>query len=123
MGIDENDFFRKATMKICSSLEIETAMWRALQFLKDFIPAAEMYLHLYETGLGAMRTIAGATPSGGRKMDRITPLPQDVRPRVTEFTGMTVINQPELEPGFQFMLSYYGRPDTSALVCDTMSHS
>jgi formate hydrogenlyase transcriptional activator len=116
MEIDENDFFRKATMKICSSLEIETAMWRALQFLKDFIPAAEMYLHLYETGLGAMRTIAGATPSGGRKMDRITPLPQEVRPRVTEFTGMTVINQPELEPGFQFMLSYYGRSDTSALV-------
>jgi hypothetical protein len=37
-------------------------------------------------------------------MDRITPLPQEVRTRVTEFTGMGVINQPESEPAFQFML-------------------
>ena len=116
MGIDENDFFRRATLEICSSLEIEIAMWRAMKFLKDFIPGEEMYLHLYESGLGAMRTIAGATPSAGRKMDRITPLPREVRTRITEFTGMKVINRPELEPGLQFMLGYYGRPDTSALV-------
>jgi len=116
MTIDENDFFRGATMRICSSLDIEIAMWRAMQFLKDFIPADEMYLHLYEKGLGAMRTIAGATASEGRKMDRITPLPQEVRARVEKFTGTSVINQPELEAGFKFMLGYYGRPDTSALV-------
>lgn len=116
MSVDENDFFRSATMRICSSLDIEIAMWRCMQFLKDFIPADEMYVHLYESGLGAFRTIAGATASEGRKMDRITPLPQEVRTRVTEFTGMKVINQPESEPAFQFMLQYYGRLDTSALV-------
>jgi transcriptional regulator with GAF, ATPase, and Fis domain len=116
MNIDENDFFRSATMTICSSLDIEIAMWHTMQFLKDFIPADEMYLHLYESGLGAMRTIAGATAYEGRKMDRITPLPPEVRARVSEFTGMSVINQPELEPGFQFMLGYYGRSATSALL-------
>jgi transcriptional regulator with GAF, ATPase, and Fis domain len=116
MTIDENDFFRSATMRICSSLDLEIAMCRAMQFLKDFIPADEMYLHLYDKGLGAMRTIAGATAFEGRKMDRITPLPQEVRARVEEFTGVSVINQPELEAGLQFMLGYYGRPDTSALV-------
>jgi formate hydrogenlyase transcriptional activator len=116
MNIDENDFFRSATMRICSSLDIEVAMWRAMQFLRDFIPADEMYLHLYEAGLGAMHTIAGATASEGRKMDRITPMPQEVRAGITEYAGMSVINRPESEPGFQFMLSYYGRPDTSALV-------
>jgi transcriptional regulator with GAF, ATPase, and Fis domain len=116
MTIDENDFFRRATMRICSSLDIEIAMWRCMQFLKDFMPADEMYVHLYESGLGAFRTIAGATASEGRKMDRITPLPKEVRTRVAEFSGMRVINQPELEPAFQFMLQYYGRTDTSALV-------
>jgi formate hydrogenlyase transcriptional activator len=114
--IDENDFFRRATMQICSSLDIEIAMWRALQFLRDFIPGDEMYLHLYESGLGAMRTIAGAAASGGRKMDRITPLPPEVRDRVRESPKMTMVNRPESEPGFQFMLQYYGRPDTSALI-------
>jgi transcriptional regulator with GAF, ATPase, and Fis domain len=75
-----------------------------------------MYLHLYDKGLGAMRTIAGATVSEGKKMDRVTPLPQEVRARVEGFTGTSVMNQPELEAGFKFMLGYYGRPDTSALV-------
>jgi transcriptional regulator with GAF, ATPase, and Fis domain len=116
MNIDENDFFRNATMRICSSLDLEIAMWRAMQFLKDFIPAEEMYLHLYDKGLGAMRTIAGATVSEGRKMDRVTPLPQEVRARVEGFTGTSVMNQPEMEAGFKFMLAYYGRPDASALV-------
>jgi transcriptional regulator with GAF, ATPase, and Fis domain len=116
MSVDENDFFRRATMQICSSLDIEIAMWRCIQFLKDFMPADEMYLHLYESGLGAFRTIAGATAAEGRKMDRITPLPQEVRARIAEFSGMGVINQPELEPSFQFMLQYYGRPDTAALI-------
>jgi transcriptional regulator with GAF, ATPase, and Fis domain len=116
MSIDENDFFREATMRICSSLDIEIAMCRCMQFLKDFIPADEMYVHLYESGLGAFRTIAGATASEGRKMGRITPLPEEVRTKVSEFSGMRVINQPELEPAFQFMLQYYGRMDTSALV-------
>jgi transcriptional regulator with GAF, ATPase, and Fis domain len=116
MGIDENDFFRRATLQICSSLEIEITLWRAMKFLQDFIPGEEMYLHLYDTGLGAMRTIAGATVSEGRKIDRITPLPKGVRPGITGFTGTRAINQPESEPGFQFMLSYYQRPDTSALV-------
>jgi transcriptional regulator with GAF, ATPase, and Fis domain len=117
MSIDENDFFRRATMQICCSLDIEIAMWRCMQFLKDFIPADEMYLHLYDRGLGAMRTIAGATTSEGRKMDRITPLPKEVRPAVEkDFQSTYRINRPESEPAFQFMLQYYGRSDTSALV-------
>ena len=117
MSIDVNDFFRQVTIRICSSLDIEVAMWRCMQFLKDFIPADEMYLHLYESGLGAMRTIAGATASEGRKMDRITPLPKEARMGLEkDLRSMYIINQPELDPGFQFMLQYYGRPDTSALI-------
>jgi transcriptional regulator with GAF, ATPase, and Fis domain len=117
MSVDENDFFRRATIQICSSLDIEIAMWRCIQFLKDFMPADEMYLHLYESGLGAFRTIAGATAAEGRKMDRITPLPKDVRPGLgKDLRSMYIINQPESDPGFQFMLQYYGRPDTSALI-------
>jgi len=104
-------------MRICSSLDLEIAMWRCMQFLKDFIPGDEMYLHLYDSGLGAMHTIAGATALEGRKMDRLTPLPGDVRPRLDKsFPNVLVINRPESEPGFQFMLKFYGRSDTSALV-------
>jgi transcriptional regulator with GAF, ATPase, and Fis domain len=118
MSIDENDFFRKATMQICSSQDFEIAMWRCMQFLKDFMPADEMYLHLYDSGLRAFRTIAGATASEGKKMDSITPLPkEDIGTAFGKsFQSMYIINRPELEPGLQYMLQYYGRPDTSALI-------
>ena len=117
MVIDENDFFRGVTMRICSSLDLEIGMWRCMQFIKDFMPGEEMYLHLYDSGLCAMRTIAGATSLGGRKMDSITPLPKDVRPKLDkEFPSIIAINRPESMPGFQFMLKYYERPDTSALI-------
>ena len=117
MSIDENDFFRKATMQICSSLDFEIAMWRCMQFLKDFIPADEMYLHLYDRGLRAFRTIAGATASEGKKMDSITPLPKEFETAMGKHVqSMYILNRPELEPGLQFMLQYYGRPDTSALI-------
>ena len=117
MVIDENDFFRGVTMRICSSLDLEIAMWRCMQFIKDFMPGDEMYLHLYDGGLGAMRTIAGATIEEGRKMDSITPLPRDVRPQLdANFPSTLTINRPDSMPGFQFMLKYYERPDTSALI-------
>ena len=67
MIVDENDFFRQATLRICSSLEIEKAMLRCLEFLEKFIPASEMYLNLYEPGLGVIRNLAFVTRTGSRK--------------------------------------------------------
>ena len=117
MSVDENEFFREATKRICSSLDFEIAMWRCMQFLKDFIPVDEMYLHLYDNGLRAFRTIAGATAFEGKKMDSITPLPKEIGTALEKYLeSMYVLNRPELEPGLQYMLKYYGRPDTSALI-------
>jgi formate hydrogenlyase transcriptional activator len=115
--IDTNEFFRQATMRICSSLEIEIAMQRCMAYLKDFMPAEEMYIHLYEFGLGALRTIAGATPSEGKKLDTITPLPHEVRPTPSHLPpAMAVVNEPEAEPIFQAMLKHYERSDTSGML-------
>ena len=116
MAIDENVFFRDATLRICSSLDLEIAMWRTIQFLKGFMPADEMYLHLYDAGLGAMRTIAGATAEAGRKMNSITPLPAAIREKAMQSPDMLTVNRPEAERGLQFMLKYYDRKDTSALI-------
>ncbi|SPD75396.1 hypothetical protein PITCH_A570009 [uncultured Desulfobacterium sp.] len=33
MTLDKNEFFRQATMLVCGSLAIETAMWRCLQYV------------------------------------------------------------------------------------------
>ena len=117
MGVDENDFFRGATMRICSSLDIESAMLRSIRFLKDFIPVDMMFLHLYEPNLGAMRTIAVATPSVGRKLDHITSLPKEVRIKVEEkHPHVMILNQPELEPLTKTMIQSLGKTDCSILL-------
>jgi transcriptional regulator with GAF, ATPase, and Fis domain len=117
MEIDENDFFRRATIQICSSLDIEIAMWRSIQFLKEFIPVDMMFLHLYERDLGAMRTIAMATGSQGRKLDHLTPLPEEVRTRVEEkHPHVMILNRPDREPLGKTMFQQLGKPDASGLV-------
>ncbi|MFO7707365.1 MAG: sigma 54-interacting transcriptional regulator [Desulfobacterales bacterium] len=113
----ENEFFRKAAIRICGSLDIADALWGCMQVLSDFVPGEELYLHLYDSGLGAMHTIAGATAAEGRHMDSITPLPREFRNKLeSERPGPRIVNEPRSEPAFQFMLNYHGRPDTSALV-------
>jgi formate hydrogenlyase transcriptional activator len=117
MSVDENDFFHRATMQICSSLDIEIAMWRSIQFLKEFIPVDMMFLHLYERDLGSMRTIAMATASQGRKLDHLTPLPKEVRTRVEEkHPHVMILNQPELEPLGKTMFQQLGKSDSSGMV-------
>ena len=117
MKVDKNLFFRQATMSICSSLSLETAMQRCMALLKTYMPADEMYLHLYDPGLRAFRTVAGATAGHGHKLDSITPLPKGIGQALEKETRrLFVLNQPEAEPGLAFMLKHYGREDTSALV-------
>jgi hypothetical protein len=38
MNIDENEFFRQATIRICRSLNIETVLRRCYDYLKNYFP-------------------------------------------------------------------------------------
>src|SRR5208282_6245218 len=67
MAIDENDFFRQATLRICSSLDMETAMQRSLQYLSEVMPVDHLILTLYDRGLGAVRTVFTVSLHTGRQ--------------------------------------------------------
>ncbi|HOW57291.1 MAG TPA: hypothetical protein PKZ12_04770, partial [Smithellaceae bacterium] len=73
MFVNDKDFFHEMTMRICSSLEMEVAFQRALDYLVNFMPVDTIYLHLYEQSLGAIRTISEVTAAGFRNPDRIIP--------------------------------------------------
>ncbi len=68
METDENVFFRKATLKICGSLEIETALWQCLLYIRSFIPADFLTLTNYDVDSGISKTIATARLTGGIKL-------------------------------------------------------
>ena len=64
--VDDNEFFRDATLSICGSLEIEEAMSACVRAMQEFLPVDRMFLQVYEPDLGAMRTVATATTGGTR---------------------------------------------------------
>jgi transcriptional regulator with GAF, ATPase, and Fis domain len=74
MKIDEHEFFRQATLRICGNLNIEEAMFSTLHFLNQTMPATIMFLERYEESLTATRTIAKATLEKGESLDLLTPL-------------------------------------------------
>jgi transcriptional regulator with GAF, ATPase, and Fis domain len=79
MNIDKNDFFREATLRIYSNLEIENAMVSFLQYIQDFIPVERLILQYYDKNEKVMQTIADATPEKGESFDRTTPLSEEAK--------------------------------------------
>lgn len=98
--IDENSFFRQATLRICGSLDIEEAMRRCLDYLEQVMPVDRISLHIYERDLGAMRTLLLATQGGGKELNLLTPLPQELRDKLDKDTipGALLIDRPGLRP-------------------------
>jgi transcriptional regulator with GAF, ATPase, and Fis domain len=82
MAVDEKDFFREFTLRICGSLEIEKALWKGLLYIRDFMPADQMSLHFYHQDLGVVETVAHATLSSGQAMSIKTPLSHQARKQI-----------------------------------------
>jgi transcriptional regulator with GAF, ATPase, and Fis domain len=111
--VDENDFFRNATLKICGSLEIEEAMSTCVRYLREFIPVDRMFLQVYESDLGAMRTVATANAERGQVVDFLTPLADEARDLIQrrvagEPEDVVVIDSEERSPVARDMLAFHG---------------
>ena len=74
MHIDENQFFREATLRICGSLDIEHALWRSFMYIRDVIPADRMTLSFYDRTQGAIVIYASSPLEGGRNIGLKIPL-------------------------------------------------
>ena len=66
MKLDENEFFRQATLRICSSLDIEKALFNCLQYIRLFMPASMISLGLFEPGSGVLRNLAMVDHAGSK---------------------------------------------------------
>jgi transcriptional regulator with GAF, ATPase, and Fis domain len=126
MGVDEREFFREATLRMCSSLAIEKAMSLCVCYIGQFIPLDTLFFNLYEYDLGAMRTIAAATSSGGKRLNRVTYLPDKARAyldgkrRAFFEQGVSgeviILNYPEHNAASSTLVEDFGIPDASLLI-------
>ena len=100
MLIDENEFFRQATLRICGSLDMETAMRGCLGYLEKVMPVSRISMHIYERDLGAIRTILIASLHQSKELDVLSPLSREMREKLEnrDVTDVLVINRPEHDP-------------------------
>jgi len=107
MAIDENEFFRQATLRICRHLEIEKGLSDCLGYLSTIMPADMICLEIYEPDVNALRIVARASLKDCRKTDLLIPLDQKARGmmeriyhrfKTTGWLDAVVINDSETDP-------------------------
>ncbi len=128
MKVNENEFFRQATLSICGDLAIEKAMVSFLKFLQNIMPADRICLELYDEGLSSMRTITMATPSEGIKYDILTPLSEKAKDWLNNSIlhnapDVMIINKPKSNVLACELLHFFEVQSNSVLVMTLVSGS
>lgn len=125
LTVDENVFFREATLRICSSLNIEEALRNCFEYIKHYIPIRGMYMHTYNTDLNLTRLIAVVRDGISEKPDRILYLPKKGRDeRAAEIKAdllnneevIRVWNRPDTEKGLPEILEEIGLDDQTSMM-------
>lgn len=75
MAVNRDEFFREVTLRICSSLQINTAFGRVFEYLREHFPMDHMFLDITDKSLGVIRHIAVAT-TGTKTPDKIITIPE-----------------------------------------------
>jgi hydrogenase-4 transcriptional activator len=88
--VDEKEFFRESTLRICSSLDIGKAMQNCLAYFSKFIPASQLSFHIYDRNLGIVETVAMADLNSSKPMALRTPLSQKGREQVEAQRSMRI---------------------------------
>jgi transcriptional regulator with GAF, ATPase, and Fis domain len=120
MTIDEKDFFREATLRICGSLDIEKALQQCFLYIRAFIPTRQIGFHVYHREAGVVETIALAPPkpSGGCPIK--TQLTADGRQQVVDQRShrVRVIERLGDDPVTSSIAQQLGASDHSGIVMD-----
>lgn len=118
--MDETDFFKQATMQICSSLDIEKGLHRCIGHLARFIPISAIYLSQFEQDLGIIRCLAMVTREGEKKRLPSTPLPKEavrlIESTIRKGKHFVIVNQPENDPISQHLFKNFDLSDISIII-------
>jgi transcriptional regulator with GAF, ATPase, and Fis domain len=80
--VEEKQFFREFTLRICSSLEIDKALYRCLRYVGSVMPADTLLLTVYDADSGTVEIIAAADEEGGKTPNLKIPMPPQIRTRL-----------------------------------------
>jgi transcriptional regulator with GAF, ATPase, and Fis domain len=111
MRIDENEFFRQATLRICGSLDIGKAMVDCIRYIKEYIPISELSLSRLDPDLGFIRNLVTVSPSLETKILPPIALPRDIT-RIAEdlssqWEEVVIENNPKQHPVMKNTIPHY----------------
>ncbi len=118
--MDENDFFRQATLRICGNLDLAKGLQECFDYISLHMPADNLYLERYEQDMSAMRIIAHANLDGFRNLDLLIPLLDEAKLQMKEVSGdkmpaIYICNNPAEDPITAHMLSALKEPLSSVM--------
>jgi len=95
--VNKKDFFREVTVRICSSLQIKTALENVFEYLKNYIPLDDLILSIRDVNLSAIRMISNVSTGMIEPFDEIIPVPKELWARVMSWNkrGPVIINSQE----------------------------
>jgi transcriptional regulator with GAF, ATPase, and Fis domain len=124
MNVDENAFFREATLRICSSLNIVTALKNCFDYIKLFIPMNRMSLHILDADLNVLRFVASVGDDVMEDSERVLPLPEKGRNERAALLKneevIRIINQPDPKLGFQEIQETLGLKSNVSAIAMTL---
>jgi transcriptional regulator with GAF, ATPase, and Fis domain len=99
MQVDEREFFREATMRICGSLDVQTFLYESFLYLRDYLPADSVFLTHYRPERGEHAALARASTEGSSLLNLTLTVPPDIRTFVKRPDKETpVIERAEMHP-------------------------
>ena len=117
--MQNDEFFRNATLRICGNLELDKALHDLLGYLSEFMPVTTIFGQKYEPGLNAMRTIAYATAQDYGASETLTPLSNSARPVASKHArdyAVFLISDPSSSAVASEMLSFHNAAARSIIV-------
>ena len=122
--IDENEFFREVTLRLCSHLDIEEGLRACMEYLPRNLPADTLYLERHEGELGSMHIVARANADHGERMDVYIPYTREATEAMArsgeflakgELPPVFVFNKPREDPICRCLLNGLGEPYSSVM--------
>ncbi|MCX8023056.1 MAG: sigma 54-interacting transcriptional regulator [Syntrophorhabdaceae bacterium] len=115
----ENEFFKEVTLRICSSLDIDKALWRCLLYIKEIIPAQELLMTVYDESTGVLEIVASADEEKGYLKSEKISIPLGLRGQledVSNYPRVRVANNIFADPIVERIAKHSGWKDSSVIV-------
>lgn len=114
----QRDFFMGGTLSICGSLEIDKALKSCFDFIKDYIPVDEIFLHFYRPAASSTRIFARANKHGGALMNMVIKWSDDNKAWLEsdDFPLNIIENRADQHPIFEHPIRELNRGKTSIML-------